>query len=174
MQRALNGFFMPTIAYIGLGSNMGDKAGNCLRALELLRETGCVKKTSSFYGTEPVGFRNQEDFINAVAELHTDLSASQLLEACRDIENKLGRSRTLRWGPRTIDLDILLYGDAVMETSDLAIPHPLLASRRFVLVPLCEIAPQVVHPVLQKTASRLLEELEDPHRVAACNCGKKP
>ncbi len=163
---------MPTIAYIGLGSNRGDKAGNCLRALNLLREAGRVKKTSSFYGTEPVGFRNQEDFINAVAELHTDLSAGQLLEACRDIENKLGRSRTLRWGPRTIDLDILLYGDVVMETSDLTIPHPLLASRRFVLVPLCEIAPQVVHPVLQKTASRLLAELDDPHRVAACSCRK--
>jgi len=161
--------FMPVIVYIGLGSNLGDKTGNCQRALELLDTTGRVQKTSSFYSTEPVGLRDQEDFINAVAELHTDFLPEQLLDACHAIEDKLGRRRTVRWGPRTIDLDILLYGDTVIKVPGLTIPHPLLASRRFVLVPLCEIAPQVVHPVLKKKAFHLLEELKDSCRVTAYN-----
>ncbi len=159
---------MPTIAYIGLGSNIGDKQGFCLKALELLDRAGRVKRVSSYYCTEPVGYRPQEDFINAVCELETSLLPEQLLAACRAIEDELGRRRSLRWGPRTIDLDILLYGDRVIETPGLTIPHPLLASRGFVLIPLCEIAPQVVHPIFQKTADLLLQELQDPHRVAAC------
>jgi 2-amino-4-hydroxy-6-hydroxymethyldihydropteridine diphosphokinase len=159
---------MPTIAYIGLGSNIGDKQGFCLKALELLGRAGRVKRVSSYYCTEPVGYRAQEDFINAVCELETSLSPEQLLAACRAVEDELGRRRSLRWGPRTIDLDILLYGDRVVETPGLTIPHPFLASRGFVLIPLCEIAPQVVHPIFKKTADLLLQELQDPHRVVAC------
>jgi 2-amino-4-hydroxy-6-hydroxymethyldihydropteridine diphosphokinase len=159
---------MPTIAYIGLGSNMGDKKGACIKALELLGRAGCVKKVSSFYCTEPVGSCEQEDFINAVCELETDLSPEQLLAVCRAIEEELGRSRLVHWGPRTIDLDILLYGDQVIESPELTIPHPLLASRGFVLIPLCELAPGVVHPVLKKTAALLLHELKDLHRVNTC------
>lgn len=159
---------MLTTAYIGLGSNIGDKRGTCLQALELLCKAGRVTKVSSFYCTEPVGRRDQEDFVNAVAELETGLSPEQLLAACRAIEDELGRRRTVHWGPRTIDLDILLYGDQVVESSGLTIPHPFLTSRGFVLIPLCEIAPQAVHPILHKTAARLLQELKDPHRVVVC------
>jgi 2-amino-4-hydroxy-6-hydroxymethyldihydropteridine diphosphokinase len=162
---------MPTIAYIGLGSNRGDRKTNCRKALELLAESGRVTKVSSFYRTEPVGFKDQEDFINAVAEVETDLSPQELLAACNRIEAELGRTREVRWGPRTIDLDILLYGDRTVHDHDpdLTIPHPLLADRRFVLVPLCEIAPQALHPVSGKTVERLLHELENSHSVVKCD-----
>jgi 2-amino-4-hydroxy-6-hydroxymethyldihydropteridine diphosphokinase len=159
---------MPTIAYIGLGSNIGDKKEACLKALELLGGTVRVRRVSSFYCTEPVGYRDQDDFINAVAEVETALSPEQLLAACLAVEDKLGRRRSVRWGPRVIDLDILLYGDSVIETSVLAIPHPLLQIRGFVLIPLCEIAPQVVHPSLKKSVLQLLRELKDSHSVVVC------
>ncbi len=160
---------MPITTYIALGSNMGDKMATCRRALDLLGRAGRVTKVSSFYRTEPVGYPNQEDFINAVAELETSLSPLALLAACHVIEDDLGRSRLLQWGPRTIDLDILLYGDQVVNNSELTIPHPLMAERRFVLVPLCEIAPQAKHPVIRKTAANLLKELADAHRVVRCS-----
>lgn len=160
---------MPITTYIALGSNMGDKMATCRRALDLLSRAGRVTKVSSFYCTEPVGYPNQEDFINAVAELETSLSPLALLAACHVIEDKLGRSRLLQWGPRTIDLDILLYGDQVVNNSELTIPHPLMAERRFVLVPLCEIAPQATHPVVRKTVADLLKELTDSHRVVRCS-----
>ena len=160
---------MQTIAYIGLGSNIGDRKGNCLQAINLLG-SGCrIQKISSFYCTEPVGYLEQEDFINAVVKIKTVHSPEYLLAICHTIENDLGRGRQVRWGPRTIDLDILLYGDLVMKTVELTIPHPLLETRRFVLVPLCEIAPQIIHPVLKKSVALLLHELSDTHRVVACD-----
>jgi 2-amino-4-hydroxy-6-hydroxymethyldihydropteridine diphosphokinase len=165
---------MSTIAYIGIGSNVGDREANCRKAIELLAEAGRVISISSLYYTEPVGYKEQEDFINAVVSLETDLSARELLDACHAIEDRLGRKRTLRWGPRTIDLDILLYGDLVMSQHDLVIPHPLMATRKFVLAPLAEIAPEVVHPVLLKTAAQLLHELKDASTVMKCRPGKTP
>ncbi len=160
---------MLTIAYIALGSNMGNKTATCRKAIGLLSKAGRVTRVSSFYCTEPVGSAAQEDYVNAVVELETGLSPSALLAACHAIENELGRSRLVRWGPRTIDLDILLYGDQVVNDVGLTIPHPLMATRGFVIVPLCEIAPQMVHPVLQKTIARLLQELRDTHRVIRCD-----
>jgi 2-amino-4-hydroxy-6-hydroxymethyldihydropteridine diphosphokinase len=160
--------FMAVIVYIGLGSNAGDKMATCLRALELLGKKGRVMRVSSFYCTEPVGFPDQESFLNAVAEIETTLSPLALLAACHVIEDELGRRRLLRWGPRTIDLDILLYGDQVIDNAELTIPHPLMATRRFVLVPLGEIAPETMHPVLKKTIAQLLDELGDTHRVVRC------
>lgn len=160
-------YCMPTIAYIGLGSNMGDKKTNCRRALELL-EAGCrVLKVSSFYRTEPVGYKDQDEFINAVAEVETERPPRELLRLCNEIEDALGRSREVRWGPRTIDLDILLYGDSIVHEHgpDLTIPHPLLAERRFFLEPLAEIAPRARHPLLGKTAAAMLDELGNQHRV---------
>ncbi len=159
---------MPVTAYIGLGSNMGDRAGACRRALELLSRAGRVTAVSSLYCTEPVGYKEQDEFINAVAAVETELSPQDLLAACQTIENELGRVRLVRWGPRSVDLDILLYGSSVVKTPDLLVPHPRLSLRGFVLVPLCEIAPQVVHPVLNKTVAGLLQELKDPHRVVKC------
>ncbi len=160
---------MPITAYIALGSNMGDKIASCRKALDLLSRAGRVTKVSSFYSTEPVGYPEQEDFINAVAELETNLTPLALLAVCHVIEDKLGRSRLLHWGPRTIDLDILLYGDQVVDNSELTIPHPLMTERKFVLIPLCEIAPQAVHPALRKTVTDLLHELNDAHRVTRCS-----
>ena len=164
---------MSIIAYIGIGSNVGDKKTNCLKGIELLAEAGRVVSVSSLYYTEPVGFKEQEDFINAVAAVETDCSPAELLSRCRSIEDRLGRTRTVRWGPRTIDLDILLYGDLVVNEPDLVIPHPLMATRKFVLAPLAEIVPAAVHPVLNKTAAQLLHELRNSHTVIKCKPGDK-
>jgi 2-amino-4-hydroxy-6-hydroxymethyldihydropteridine diphosphokinase len=165
---------MSIIAYIGLGSNMGDKLGICRRAVEMLGKAGHLIKVSSFYCTEPVGYANQEDFVNAVAEIETALSPAALLARCHVIEDALGRSRMVRWGPRTIDLDILLYGGQVIDDAELTIPHPLMATRAFVLIPLSEIAPEIVHPVLHTTVAQLLRDLRDEHRVSLCDASANP
>src|ERR1700687_2010348 len=149
---------MSTIAYIGIGSNVGDKTGNCQTAVECPAEARRGSGVSSFYYTEPVGYKEQEDFINAVVILETSRSPVELLAICHVIEDRLGRRRTVRWGPRTVDLDILLYNDLVVSRPDLIIPHPLMAVRKFVLAPLVEIAPDVMHPVLNKTMIQLLSE----------------
>ena len=159
---------MPIVAYIGIGSNVGDREANCLRAVEFLAEAGRVIAVSSLYCTEPVGYRFQEDFINAVAALETGRSPADLLAECQAIEHRLARTRTVRWGPRTADLDILLYGDLVMSMPELVIPHPLMATRRFVLAPLAEVAPVVMHPVLHKTSEQLLRALLPGDRVVKC------
>ncbi len=148
-------------AYIGLGSNMGDREGYLRDALKLLddRPGVSVVAVSRFHETEPVGYTEQEKFINGVAKVATTLTAHKLLAVCLGIEAVLGRVRTITWGPRTIDLDILLYGEEVICTDDLKVPHPLMHEREFVLVPLCEVAPDAYHPVLKKTARELLETL---------------
>jgi 2-amino-4-hydroxy-6-hydroxymethyldihydropteridine diphosphokinase len=159
---------MPVIAYIGIGSNVGDREANCRKAVELLAEAGGIIALSSLYRTEPVGYHEQEDFINAVAAVETDREPGELLQVCRSIEDRLGRKRGLRWGPRTADLDILLYGDQVINQAGLSIPHPRLAVRKFVLAPLAEIAPDAVDPLLHRTAAQLLQELNDRHVVIKC------
>jgi len=155
------------IAYIGLGSNIGYKAENLKKAIDFLRtkEGLEVKKVSSYYETEPIGLKEQGWFLNAVVEVETSLSPEGLLRACQEIEDEMGRKRGVRWGPRIIDLDILLYGDSIIEKEELKIPHPLMHNRRFVLVPLVEISPEAIHPLLKKSVSSLLRELQDEQQV---------
>lgn len=139
---------MATTAYIGLGSNLGDKEANIKKALELLRKTPGiqVKKVASLYKTAPLYMTRQDWFLNTVVEIETTLTSRQLLIQLKDIENKLERKPTVRWGPRTIDLDILIYGCDRVKCDDLVIPHPRMTERAFVMVPLAEIAPNICIP----------------------------
>lgn len=128
-------------SYLSLGSNMGDRLDMLRQAVRLLMEHPAIeiRKISSLYETDPVGFTEQEAFLNMVVYLQTDLSALELLDVCQDIEKQLERKREIRWGPRTIDLDILLYNQGSLNTERLTIPHPRMHERAFVLVPLLEI-----------------------------------
>ena len=151
-------------AYIGLGSNLGDREANIRRAIDLLGEHPGVKiaAASSLVESEPAGGLPQGPYLNAAAALETTLEPRELLAACQDIERELGRERGERWAPRTIDLDILLYDERVIDEPDLKVPHPLMTSRRFVLEPLAEIGPDAVHPVLEKTVKEILAgQVED-------------
>ena len=150
-------------AYIGLGSNLGERRANLEGALAALAEADgvSVRRVSDFLETAPVGGPPQGPYLNAVAELGTRLTVQGLLRLLQGIEERFGRARTVRWGPRTLDLDILLYGDRVIRQPDLEVPHPRLHERRFVLEPLCQIAPGVLHPVLRKTARELLRDLPE-------------
>lgn len=144
-------------AYVALGSNLGDKEANLRKALELLQERGVeVVKTSSFICTEPYGVTDQPQFLNGVCEVRTSLAPLALLHTLLEIEQEMGRVRLRHWGERNIDLDLLLYEDVVMDTPQLKLPHPDMQNRDFVLLPLAEIASELVHPTLQKTISELV------------------
>ena len=149
-------------AYIALGSNMGDKEGYLNQAVHALGETpGCkVTKLSSFLVTEPYGVTDQDQFMNGCLELRTLLTPEELLNRLHQIEQNAGRERILRWGPRTLDLDIIFYDDLLLNTENLCIPHVEMHKREFVLKPLCEIAPYKRHPGNQKTVYEMLEELK--------------
>jgi dihydroneopterin aldolase/2-amino-4-hydroxy-6-hydroxymethyldihydropteridine diphosphokinase len=149
--------------YIGIGSNMGDKEGQIKAAIEYLDETRgiSVEKVSTLIRTEPYGYTEQDEFVNGCLKLRTWLPPERLLERLQEIERLLHRERKIHWGPRTIDLDILLYGDAQIHTKDLCVPHPDMANRRFVLEPLSEIAEWVWHPTEQKTINQMLEALNE-------------
>lgn len=150
---------------MGLGSNLGKREKNLRKALKLLAEKVIVEKLSSFYETEPQGFKEQPFFLNAVCKISTDLKPQEILALAKDIEGKLGRKPHIRNAPREIDIDILLYDDLIIDTPELAIPHPLLTARAFVLVPLAEIVPGLVEPVTGKSIARLLSEVEGKEGV---------
>ncbi|HUK56681.1 MAG TPA: 2-amino-4-hydroxy-6-hydroxymethyldihydropteridine diphosphokinase [Nitrospiria bacterium] len=157
----------PVIAYIGIGSNMGDRQAYCQEAVRLISRFPKTSLTavSSLYETAPLERTNQDWFINCVMAIRTTLSPRDLLQACQEVEQFLGRKRTVRFGPRTIDLDILFYGNRTFQESGLTIPHPRAHQRRFVLVPLAEIAPELEHPSLHKTAVELLQGIKDSQEV---------
>ena len=163
------------VAYIGLGSNVGDRAGNISRAIEAIGSSARVRviSSSNLYQTSPVGPADQPDFINAAIAVRTTLSARRLLWLLQSIESKMGRVRTRRWGPRIIDLDILLYADDVVAEPGLTIPHPRMHLRWFALAPLAQIAPSARHPLLDATVAELLTCLESRGSVqgAACPLG---
>ena len=148
-------------AYLGMGSNLGDRLSHLTDALHLLKKADEIRVSawSPVYETAPVGYESQPDFLNCVVEIETALSPHALLDVCMRIEAALLRERTVRWGPRTVDLDILFYGDRVINEKRLTIPHPRLHEREFALRPMCDLAPEFLHPVCHATVAQLLEEL---------------
>ncbi len=148
--------------FIALGSNLGDKENNMKEALQRLAQKGVtICKVSDFLETSPYGVTDQPVFLNAVAEVKTDNSPTELLRVLLQIEREMGRKRIRHWGERNIDLDLLMYDDQIINLPDLQVPHPDMQNRDFVLCPLAQIAPHAVHPVLRKTAGQLWKELQD-------------
>ncbi|RZK22755.1 MAG: 2-amino-4-hydroxy-6-hydroxymethyldihydropteridine diphosphokinase [Hymenobacter sp.] len=158
------------IAYLLLGSNLGDRAALLHQAQQLLAATaGEILAASARYETAAWGLEDQPAFLNQVLAVRTTLPPLALLAACQATEQQAGRERHQRWAARTLDVDILLYGDAVIDLPTLAVPHPALPARRFTLVPLAEMAPQLVHPQLHQTIAELLAACPDPLEVKVAN-----
>ncbi len=154
-------------AFVGMGANLGNREKTCRRAIEMISGwNGCkLLKTSSFYETEPWGLEDQNSFINCVIQVETAKDALAFLNRMKQAEGQLGREQRLKWGPRTIDLDLLFFNDDIINEPGLVVPHPLLHQRRFVLEPLAEIAPHLVHPVLGRPLALLLAEVADDKKV---------
>jgi 2-amino-4-hydroxy-6-hydroxymethyldihydropteridine diphosphokinase len=156
---------MLTLTYLSLGSNVGDRAAHLQEAQRRLSAIGKVVCVSSYYETEPVEFTDQPWFLNCALSLETDLNAQELMASILKIEQEMGRRRVQKKGPRTIDIDILLFGDCVVESAEVTIPHPAMQERRFVLEPLAEIAAGVRNPVLGKTIRELRDALPEGQAV---------
>lgn len=158
---------MPHDVYVGIGSNVGDRVhflAEAVRKMKALSATAVIAM-SSVYETEPVGVRDQDDFLNAALWLRSGIGARQFYQSAKSIEVDVGRVGRERWGPREIDIDILMVADLILDEPQLKIPHPEMANRKFVLQPLVEIAPEVVHPLLHKTIRRLLAECPGSYGV---------
>ena len=159
---------MPS-AYLCLGSNLGDREKNLTRALSLLSQEVKLEKVSSIYETEPVGYKEQPLFLNMVCQGTTNLNPQELLSLAKAIESKMGRAPSFPNAPRPIDIDILFYDNEIITTKDLTIPHPRLTDRAFVLVPLAEIAPELVHPELGKSITELASKVKGHNGVRKYN-----
>jgi 2-amino-4-hydroxy-6-hydroxymethyldihydropteridine diphosphokinase len=151
-------------AFVSVGSNLGDKIENCSKGIDALLADGrsILMKSSPFYRTSPVDYEEQDWFINLVIKIKTDLEPVELLDKMNDIEKTAGRkASTVRFGPRVLDLDIIFFGDRIIQTAKLEVPHPRMNKRRFVLKPICDIEPSMVHPLLGKDMRSLLDGLKD-------------
>jgi 2-amino-4-hydroxy-6-hydroxymethyldihydropteridine diphosphokinase len=155
---------MPLV-YLGLGSNIGDKEDYINKALSLLSEFTTVKRVSHLYLTEPVGNAKQDWFLNCAIEIETEAEPKKLLSCIKTVEHTLGRTKTLRNGPRCIDIDILFYEDCIIKTKTLVIPHPSMQERLFVLRPLMDLNPSFIHPVLKKSIRELYKSQSWTHKV---------
>jgi 2-amino-4-hydroxy-6-hydroxymethyldihydropteridine diphosphokinase len=167
---------MPTHrAVVSIGSNLGDKLAHLRCGLSLLESSGAARiiASSRFFRTRPVDFLDQDWFVNAAVLLETPLAPRPLLAALKAVERQVGRAQqAVRFGPRVLDMDIVLYDALVLESADLTIPHPRMHKRRFVLMPICDIDPDIVHPVLRKSMAVLLSEIRDPaQEVEPIACG---
>lgn len=160
---------MPNLAYLSLGSNVGEREKNLRETIHRLKTLGRVLSVSSFYETEPMEFTDQPCFVNCAVALETARPASELMRGLLEIEREMGRKRLQKKGPRIIDIDILLFGDEIVNTPDLTIPHPAMADRRFVLEPLAEIADQAQHPLLKRTIGELLRAFPEGQTVRKIN-----
>ena len=160
-----------SVVFLALGSNLGDREANLAAAISALEGHGELMAKSRVYETEPVGYEDQPAFLNQVCKLAVKYSPTELLDATRRIERELGRKPTFPNGPRIIDIDVLLYGERIIHTTNLDVPHPKLPERRFVLVPICDIAPDLVHPELGKSMRELAGELDDSHWVRPIDGG---
>ncbi len=155
-----------SVAYIGIGSNLGDRELNCRQAIGLLRQKEIIiRKESSLYETKPWGVTDQPLFLNIAIEIETDMKPFKLLKTLKDIEKEMGREETFLWGPRIIDLDILLYDNNIIDEEGLRIPHPHMQDREFVLRPLREIAGDVIHPLLLLSIEELLQRLKSTENM---------
>ena len=157
------------ICYIGIGSNLGNREANIKKSIKLIRRKCKMLKISPLYETEPVGFKNQEWFLNCAVKIRTGLSAEKLLDFLQSIEKTLNKKIKIKNGPRTIDLDILFFNDEIINEKKLAVPHPRLHRRLFVLMPLKEISPKLKHPLLKKTINELLGNLRSRKIVRLYN-----
>ncbi len=151
----------PVRVYLGLGANLGDREANLACAVKLLAKSVDVERISSLYETAPWGYEDQPRFLNCACEGRTHLRPQALLAAVKDVERSMGRGPTFRNGPRLIDVDILFYGQEIVSEPGLEVPHPRLAERAFVLVPLADVASEYLHPVLKVTVAELLQRLTD-------------
>ncbi len=158
---------MNNTAFIGIGSNKGDRRQSCMNAIQAFStwEQGSIIKVSSLYESEPWGYDDQELFINCVIKISTSEDAFGLFTFIQKAELQLGKQKDFHWGPRTIDLDILFFNEDIIDTPRLKIPHPFLHQRRFVLEPLSEIEPSLVHPVLKQPVVSLLQQLQDSKHI---------
>lgn len=150
-------------AFISVGSNMGDRLANCRAGIAGVVDSqlGEITGVSKFYQTEPVDFTEQDWFVNAAVRISTTLKPEKLLDGLKRIEKSVGRRKTVRFGPRMLDLDIVLYDDLILDSSKLTLPHPRMHKRRFVLVPICDIEPKIIHPVLRVGLRELLQGLDE-------------
>lgn len=158
---------LSAISYIGIGSNVGDKIDNCIKVISEIEKIDKNKiiAISSLYKTEPIDYIKQDWFVNCVVKIETDLTPYSLLSDLQDVEKRLGRKKGVKWGPRTIDLDILIFNSLIIDDDKLKIPHPRMHERRFVLEPLSEIDENLIHPIIKKSIRILLNELGTGQRV---------